>query len=284
VLEGQGINNWSIGGALEIGRDLFLGATLTLVSGSYSYDRNYTEEDSRNVYRYAPPFDFDQVVFRDRTDWDLSGYGLKLGMLYKFEQGGRVGISVKIPTTYTVKERFSTKGESFFDNGDNYFYETSGRSEYDVLTPFVFAGGLAYNIQGLLLSGDAEYTDWGEMEFKNASSNVADLLQDLNLEIKDLFRSTVNLRGGAEYTIPGADVSLRGGFIYNPSPYKDDPSSFAQKYITGGIGFAVESTVFIDVAYAHGWWDTFHVNYDQTSRTDEKVKTDNLLFNVSYRF
>jgi long-subunit fatty acid transport protein len=97
------------------------------------------------------------------------------------------------------------------------------------------------------------------------------------------------LRGGAEYTIPGADVSLRGGFIYNPSPYKDDPSSFAQKYVTTGIGFAVQSSIFIDVAYAHGWWDTYHVNYqnypgDQSSRTDESIKTNNLLLGISYRF
>jgi long-subunit fatty acid transport protein len=79
-------------------------------------------------------------------------------------------------------------------------------------------------------------------------------------------------------------VSLRGGFAYQPSPFQGDPSSFAQKYITGGLGFAVQSTVYIDVAYAHGWWDTYHVNYDATSRTDESVKTDNILFTVSYRF
>jgi hypothetical protein len=288
VLEGGGVNNWSFAGALEIAPGFFLGATLTLISGSYSYSRNYVEDDSKRIYQKLP-FDFQQLTLDDAIDWDLSGYGLKVGMLYKIQKVGSVGVTVKIPTSYTVKEQFSTRGKSLFDNGDNFSYETSGRSEYDVLTPFVFAGGLAYNIGGLLLSGDAEYTDWGQMEFKNASSNVADLLRDRNLEIKDLFRSTVVLRGGGEYTIPGADVSLRGGFIYSPSPYKDDPSSFAQKYITGGIGFAVQSSIFIDIAYAHGWWDTFHVNYqnytgDQTSRTDESVKTDNLLFNVAYRF
>jgi long-subunit fatty acid transport protein len=287
VLENDGVNNWSVAGALEIAPRFFLGATLTLLSGSYSYIRNYTEEDSKNLYT-TPPFDFQQLDLTNTIDWDLSGYGFKIGMLYNTGDIASFGLTMKLPSRYTVKEKFQSDGTSTFktpDNSGNYQYSASvgGNSEYDVQTPFVFGGGVSINAGGFVLSGDAEYTDWSEMEFKNPSSNISDLVSQ-NADIKNLFRATTNLRAGAEYTIPEQGVCLRAGFAYQPSPYDGDPSSFAQKYVTGGIGFAVESTVFIDVAYAHGWWDTYHVNYDQTSRTDEKVKTDNLLFNVSYRF
>jgi long-subunit fatty acid transport protein len=287
VLENDGLNNWSVAGALEIAPRFFLGATLTLLSGSYSYIRNYTEEDSKNLYT-TPPFDIQQLNLDNTIDWDLSGYGFKIGMLYKARDLASFGLTMKLPSRYTVKEKFQSDGTSIFktpDKNGNYQYSASvgGNSEYDVQTPFVFGGGVSINAGGFVFSGDAEYTDWSEMEFKNPSSNISNLTSQ-NTDIKNLFRATTNLRAGAEYTIPEPGVRLRAGFAYQPSPYEGDPSSFAQKYITGGIGFAVESSVFIDVAYAHGWWDTFHVNYDETSRTDEKVKTDNLLFNLSYRF
>jgi long-subunit fatty acid transport protein len=287
VLEGDGINNWSIAGGLEIAPKFYLGATLTLNSGSYSYLRNYTEEDTKGYYT-TPPFDFQQLDLTNTIDWDLTGYGFKIGMLYNVQDRASFGLTVKVPSRFTVKEKFRSDGTSIFKTPDTsgysqYYASLNGNSEYDVKTPFVFGGGVSVNAGGLVLSGDAEYTDWSEMEFKNPSSNISYLTAE-NADIKELFRATTNLRAGAEYTIPEAGVSLRGGFAYQPSPFQGDPSSFAQKYITGGLGFAVQSTVYIDVAYAHGWWDTYHVNYDATSRTDESVKTDNILFTVSYRF
>ncbi|MEK6571230.1 MAG: outer membrane protein transport protein [Bacteroidota bacterium] len=287
VLENDGVKNWTIAGALEIIPKLYLGATLTLISGSYSYTRNFIEEDAKRLYT-KPPFDFQQLVVDNAIDWELSGYGFKIGMLYNIRDRARFGITVKAPSRYTVKEKFQTDGLSVFKTPDKkgvyqYTASVSGRSEYDVQTPFVFGGGISLNAGGLVISGDAEYADWGEMEFKNPSSNISGLTKK-NHDIKSLFRATTNLRAGAEYAIPDTDVRLRGGFVYQPSPFEGDPSSFAQKYVTGGIGLALQASVFIDVAYAHGSWDTFHVNYDQTSRTDESVTTNNLLFTISYHF
>ncbi len=283
VLEGSGINHWSVAGAIDIARNFSIGATLTFISGSYFYDRNYIEEDTKNVYHFAPPYDFKRLILDNRIDWDLTGYGFKIGAMYRVKDAARLGVTVKFPTIYTVKERFNTGGQSFFKNGDQFSTSVGGSSEYDVHTPYVFGGGFSFNVAGFALAGDAEYTDWTQMEFKNPTSNIIDLLKE-NSTIKSLFRSTTNLRGGVEYRIPGADISLRGGFIYNPSPFKGDPSSFDQKFITGGIGFLVQESIALDIAYAHGYWKTFHVNYDASSRTDEDVKTDNVFFTIAYRF
>ena len=133
---------------------------------------------------------------------------------------------------------------------------------------------------GLTLSGDADYTDWTQMEFRNATT---ELLQE-NTTIKEIFRPTVQWRLGAQFQIPTFDVSLRGGFMMNPSPYRDDPSSFDRKYVTGGIGLNVADAVSVDAAYAHGWWKTFRVNYDSSSRTDEDVTTNTILLSASFRF
>lgn len=293
VLEEEGVNNWSIAGALEISPRFYVGATLTLISGSYSYNRNFVEEDTRRVYT-QPPFDFQKLTMDNLIDWDLSGYGFKLGLLYNVRDRARVGFTVKAPSRYTVKEKFRSDGVSVFKTPDKsgssqYSASVSGASEYDVQTPFVFGGGASLNAGGIMISGEAEYTDWTQMEFKNPSGNISGLTKK-NAYIKSIFRATTNLRAGAEYAIPDTDIRLRGGFVYHPSPFEGDPSSFAQKYVTAGIGLALQSSVFIDVAYARGSWDTFHVNYVSdnpnapASRTDESITTNNLLFTISYRF
>jgi long-subunit fatty acid transport protein len=287
VLEENGVNNWSVAGALEVAPKLYVGAAVSLFSGSYSYNRNYVEEDTKRVYT-QPPFDFQQLLMDNLIEWDLSGYGVKFGMLYNIQEKARIGLTVKAPSRFTVTERFQTDGTSVFKTPDKsgaYQYNATikGASEYDVQTPFVFGAGVSIGAGGFLVSGDAEFTDWTQMEFKNPSSNISGLTKK-NADIKSLFRATTNLRVGAEYAIPKTDVRLRGGFIYHPSPFEGDPDSFAQKYVTGGIGFALQSSVFIDIAYAHGFWDTFHVNYDETSGTDESITTNNVLFTISYHF
>ncbi len=50
VHESGGLNSWSLGGAIDIAKNLTLGIGLNLLSGSYSYDRVFTESDSKNLY------------------------------------------------------------------------------------------------------------------------------------------------------------------------------------------------------------------------------------------
>jgi len=142
----------------------------------------------------------------------------------------------------------------------------------------VFSGGVSFIIRDLVLSGDIEYTDWTQLQFENANSDLI----ALNKDIKEIFRGTANLRAGVEYDLQ--DVRLRGGFIYNTSPYQNDPSSFDQKYVTAGLGVPLGGSTMLDIAYARGWWETFRTNYDRSSRVNEKVTANNFLMTFSYRF
>jgi len=54
---------------------------------------------------------------------------------------------------------------------------------------------------------------------------------DKNKEINDLFKSVVNLNAGGEYFVPNLKLTLRAGFMYKPSAFKDDPSDFDKKFI-----------------------------------------------------
>lgn len=293
VREGGGINHWSFGGAIDVAKDVSIGVTLSLVTGTYSYDREFQENDVNNIYQKAPADTyglFDQFTYINTINSELSGFNALFGFMYRKQGKVRLGFTVRTPTYYSIKETFSDEGMSRFDpnlNGsvDEYNIAFDGRTEYDVVTPPVFSVGGSYQFGDfLLLSGDAEYTDWREMKFETRNSS----LEQENRLIQKIYRPTVALRGGAEITLWEYGVKLRGGVVLKPSPYENDPSSFDQHYYTAGAGFELDHNVWLNAGYAFGYWKTFRDNYyygaGVQSRTDESVKTNNLIVSLSVQF
>ena len=299
MLEGGGLNHYAAAAGIEAARHVYLGLTLNFISGSYSYSRNYYEDDFQNLYdtsRY--PFDFKSFSLTEKLESDISGFSAKLGFLYEIRPETKIGLTIKTPSWVTVRETFSSSGRSEFDNGDIYVYPSGtanpSRNEYDVRTPFIFSAGFSQTMQDLSVSADVEYTDWTQIEFKSGTAAVTDFSQDLldlNTDIKTVFHPTVNIRVGAEYRISDAGVQLRGGFAYLPSPYQADAAANAQKFATGGVGFMIENAFGIDLGYSHGFWETSHINYaaydasgNALSETKESIKTNTLVGTLTYRF
>ena len=50
VLEGGGQNYYSLSGAIEAAKGVYLGATADFLGGSYTYSRHYYEDDARDLY------------------------------------------------------------------------------------------------------------------------------------------------------------------------------------------------------------------------------------------
>jgi long-subunit fatty acid transport protein len=287
VLESGGLNNWSIAAGVDIAPNVSLGLTLTYVAGSYHYERSYEEQDRAHVYEYDPArvtqYDMDYFTLDEYIDGDISGFNAKFGLLYRVPDRFRFGVTVKTPTSFSIEESYGTSARAYFDNGDimpeSKPFSTSDATKYGVRTPWVFGAGASVMLGALTLSGDVEYTDWTQMEFKDANSGV--IAQ--NKDFKTLFRATADLRAGLEYEFPGG-FRIRGGYAWNPSPYKDDPSAFDQKYLTGGLGIPLGGSTMLDLTYARGGWDTFRTNYNSTSRVDESITTHTILATFSHRF
>ncbi len=293
VLEGGGINHWTIGGAVDIARDISLGGSLNFVSGSYSYDRQFVETDPDNIYyRYVPrtSTDFDLFRFESSIKSDLSGFNALFGVMFRRGDKIRVGATVRTPTNFEISETFSDLYELQTDTSGIYGPEAySNTTKYKIVTPTIFSLGVSVMpFDWLLLAGDAEYTDWTQVQF---DTDNPDLIQE-NRDIKTkIFRETWNLRAGGELTLWDLGIRLRGGVGYNPSPFKADASISErdQVFYTGGIGLMVDDRTSFDVGYAYGQWKTLRDNYSlsrisRASRTDENVTTGHLTATLSYRF
>lgn len=297
TLSSGSIGRWAFSGAVEVARNVFVGATVNVISGNFQRTRDYYEEDVKGIYRNvqtdpseASTLGFNLFYLNDILDWDISGWDANVGVLYQARTSAnyalRFGADIKFPTSYTVKEKYTVTGSARFasvtrDLNDPIVSEI----EYDISTPYVFSGGVAFGYKGLIFSGGLSFIDYTQMEF-SSGLNASDMSYN-NKDIKENFRSTLNYNLGAEYTIPEIDLRLRGGFMLKPSAYKADEntSDFDKKYITGGIGFLVDESFAFDVAYAYGWWKDLGDNYGtNVSRTYQDINTNNLVFTFSCRF
>ncbi len=312
-----GLNQWTASLGTDIAYNFSLGLTLTLVSGSYNYTRTFTETGIAQGGDYGGS-NFSSIVLDDQQTQDINGWNAKAGFMYRMagDDGntvGRIGVTITFPTFASIVYNYSTNGTAYYTGGyaplsysasngygaDDPLYPGSAL-RYDVTTPFKFEIGGSGNISQLLLSGDLEYVDWTEMRFSNSNLPASDnTISDLNSEIKQEFRSTLNLRVGAELALANPDYSLlvpyiRAGAQYLPSPYSDATSAMAQKYISGGVGVKIQNAINLDLAYQYGWWTTTTLVYGSTNINDviygsastssEKVTNTNFMFTFSYDF
>lgn len=287
VYEGGGMNHWSFGGAVDVARNLSLGFSLNFVSGSYTYDREFTETDDANVYQstYSFPYNFSRFTYINTFESELSGFNMLFGLMMRHPGRYRVGMSLRTPTTLEINETFTDEGTSLFDDGTDYTSSFVNRTTYKVVTPFVVSGGATLHLfDWLAVSGDAEYTDWTQVRFE---SDHPELLSE-NRYIKKSFRETLALRGGVEVTLWDLGLVLRGGYSINPSPYADDPDSFDQRVMTGGIGIRVDTNAMLNIGGSLGSWSSFRDNYTVDGlppvSTSEALEDLRVSVGITYRF
>ncbi len=291
VTEKGDLNTFSLAGSVEMAKGVFVGASLDILGGTYNRSREYTEDDVKNNYvgltdpGDSTTRDFQSFYINDILDWDLSGWNLKLGVLYKLNPIMRVGAAIKFPSYYTVEERYFVDGESQFGSGQVYYLDPviDNRTEYKIKTPYEFSGGAALDLNQIVVAADFKFIDYTQMEFTDGLP--VDVIAQNNRDIQELFRSTLNYGFGIEYTLPVFNLSLRGGYRLIQSPYKNDPTEFDKQFFTMGVGIAPRSDFSIDLAYAHGWWQTYNDNYGvNESRTFQEINRNSFVVSFVLRY
>lgn len=187
-----------------------------------------------------------------------SGADIKLGMIYKPAVNWNIGVTITSPTWITVKE-----DTELFTDIDFYDDETASSSfgyyesdsyqsalDYRLTTPWKFAVGVSNFFGRGLISADAEVINYSTMKYATLSNSFgsANEYSGINDDIKDIYRTAVNLRVGGEYLFTNI-LSGRAGFNYYGNPYQDADDSNLSGSL--GLGVKLNQSVYMDFAVNH---------------------------------
>jgi long-subunit fatty acid transport protein len=143
-----------------------------------------------------------------------------------------------------------------------------------VQLPFRTSVGLAYSPRvgrsDLVLSAQWDYADWQQIDYDGPIRTD---------DRRYAYRSTHDLRFGAEYRFALAPLTLRAGYIRQPVAFslvgtdvfrgearraRFDPD---RAYFTFGAGFELDPTFRLDAAFATG-------RFTRSARSDRRIVTE----------
>jgi hypothetical protein len=287
LVEGD-INTWSFAGAIEVAKNLFVGGSVNYNTGSYQRDRGYYEDDTQN--HYTEPTDpndlltndFKTFYVNDIIDWNVYGWDAEFGFLYDFVNFISLGASIKLPTKYTIEERFFVSSEAEYASISYSGENIDSRIKYNITTPYEMSIGASVNLLLVLVSAQIDYIDYTQMKFSGGLT--PDERGNINKNINNNFQAVLNYHLGAELTIPFTEIRARAGVMYLPSPYIDDPSEFDKIFLNVGGGFVAGDAFSLDVVYSYGFWDTIGDNYGaDLSRTYQKIDSHSVYLSSSFK-
>lgn len=273
---------------------LYIGGNLAFSFLKYKQQRTYEE-----VMLTPNTFKMLSFLLDDQLETKGTGMNLSVGVLYRFVDWFRLGISFQTPTYYfTVSEVYNTSLTSHFDNfklstGD-YLTQVnakmpSGSFSYQLLTPFKASVGMAFfmNKNGFI-SADVDYVNYASalLQTKDASGTLYSLDKD-NETIRSIYKPTFNIRIGGEYRW---DIfRFRAGYGFSGDPHRSDFDDLDRSIhtMTCGAGVRFDSYYF-DLAIVQNRYKVGYSPYvlkagNSPSSLSRIVET-NLLFTWGFFF
>ena len=249
-LASTGLNGkFSFNFASEFKDFLYLGINLN--AHFLNYDRSTQLLETNN----NPGSETNEVLFTNNLSTTGDGFSLQLGTIAKVSENIRLGVSYESPTWLTITEQATQRLETF----SNEFNErdiinpnvVNVYPNYRLKTPGKLTGSVAvlFGTMGLI-SFDYSYKDFSDTELRPAGDPE---FMFQNRQIADNLSAASTFRLGGEYRIQ--DWSLRGGYRFEESPYKNGNSIGDLNGYSLGFGYNF-GNIKVDLAY------------DNSSRTD----------------
>ena len=216
-----------------------------------------------------------EVRFQNALSTIGSGFSFQLGAIAKVNEALRVGLSYNSPTWFTISEETTQYlGTIRNDGGSNTTQIIDPNvvnvyPDYKLQTPGKITGSLAY-IFGTngLISFDYSLKDYANTKFKPTSDPYFGSQNDV---MSNSLRNASTYRIGGEYRIE--QVSLRGGYRFEESPYENDSFYGNLNGYSLGIGYNF-GNLKLDFAYDHSQRDynqqLYSVGLNDAAQIDSK--------------
>lgn len=270
---------YTINFAAQYTDDIYFGINLNThsidyVESSYFYETNSNSGSTVN-----------EVGFENNLSVIGSGFSAQAGIIAKISNEFRIGLTYDTPTWFVISEETTQYLETNRTEDGQTITEIVNPNvlnvfgDYKLRTPGRYAASAAYVFgkQGLI-SVDYSYRDFGQMEF---DSNFGNEFDPLNSVISTNLTGASSIRIGGEYRIN--ELSLRGGFQYEQSPYEDANILGDRTGFSAGIGYDFGNYNF-DVAYARSQQDRSQQLFNQglTSTADVQTTFSNVVFTLGF--
>jgi hypothetical protein len=203
------------------------------------------------------PLDSNYKVTRLQFNNELytygTGFSFQMGAIAKVTNEVRLGLAYESSTWYNLSDEFSQKLIAVSSNVDGDLPQdvvdpriTNIYAPYKLQTPSKVTASFAYVFGASgLISIDYAMKNYGNTKFKPENDSY---FRGLNANMSNTLDNSGELRIGGEYKIN--KLSLRAGYRYEQSPYKNSTTVGDLKGYSGGLGYNFGSTK-LDLAYAY---------------------------------
>ncbi|MEX0287887.1 MAG: OmpP1/FadL family transporter [Flavobacteriaceae bacterium] len=264
--------------ASQYQENLYIGASLNFHTVLYDRLTEFSERgfDANSEIQFI---NFDNFLHTEGT-----GFSFSVGAIAKLNNNIRVGGSYQSPTWYRLEDDTSQRINSDLADDDINFIDfniVNLFEAYTIKTPGKLTGSVAivFGKEGLL-SFDYGYQDMSEAQLRPTSDP---LFSSVNQAVASELGTVSTFRVGGEYRID--EVSLRGGYRFEQSPYADGNTIGDLSGFSAGIGYNFGGSR-LDLAYSRAEQDVSEQLFDVGLTTPATVNriTSNITLGYTLNF
>jgi len=241
--------------SVEFQNNLFLGLSLGVASGSFRFERTFLEIDDLNEFDDSiidsdgddiPDTNIERILLSDRFRSDMKGFRGRVGVLYKLFPWLNFGGSYTFRSSLKIDERINGSVRTVTDNGIEFEDTVFNEFTYGVSFPARIGAGVAIDNLGnfITVSAAADYVKFSNTRINFRNDILFEKQREENRKIAEIFDDVWSYRGGAALQFHPA-FTLRGGYGYQPSRFKNDRDN--REMFSAGIGIGISKEVHLDI-------------------------------------